>query len=111
MDLTEDGFFSLINEDGDVREDLKLTEYCNPNTPEAVRDMLKAAEEANERILVSLWLFYYASALGVDGAGLVRFFAFFLPQKPIPVLICTHFSSLQLYLVLCLHSLAFATIH
>jgi len=54
MDLTEDGFFSLMNEDGDIREDLKLTENCNPNTPEAVREMMKAAEEANERILVCL---------------------------------------------------------
>lgn len=55
MDLTEDGFFSLINEDGDVREDLKLTELCNPSTPEAVRDMLKAAEEANERLMATVW--------------------------------------------------------
>jgi len=54
MDLTEDGFFSLINEDGDVREDLKLTEQCNPSTAEAVRDMLKAAEEANERLMVGV---------------------------------------------------------
>jgi len=63
MDLTEDSFFSLINEDGDVREDLKLTEHCNPNTPDAVRDMLKAAEEASERLMVGIQSFYYGREL------------------------------------------------
>lgn len=52
MDLSEDSFFSLMGEDGDVRDDLKLTENCNPNTPEAVRELLKSAEEANERVMV-----------------------------------------------------------
>jgi len=52
MDLSEDGFFSMMGEDGEVRDDLKLTENCNPNTPEAVRDMLKAAEESSERLMV-----------------------------------------------------------
>jgi len=52
MDLSEDGFFSMMGEDGEVRDDLKLTENCTPNTPEAVRDMLKNAEEANERVMV-----------------------------------------------------------
>jgi len=56
MDLSEDGFFSLMGEDGEVRDDLKLTEICTPNTTEAVRDMLKAAEESNERLMVC-WLF------------------------------------------------------
>lgn len=55
MDLSEDGFFSLMGEDGEVRDDLKLTENCNPCTAEAVRDMLKAAEEANERLMVGCY--------------------------------------------------------
>jgi len=42
----------MMGEDGEVRDDLKLTENCNPNTPEAVRDMLKAAEESSERLMV-----------------------------------------------------------
>ena len=52
MDLSEDGFFSMMGEDGEVRDDLKLTDICNPNTPEAIRDLLKNAEEANERVMV-----------------------------------------------------------
>ena len=52
MDLSEDGFFSLMGEDGEVRDDLKLTENCNPNTPEAVRELLKAVEDSNERLMV-----------------------------------------------------------
>lgn len=55
MDLSEDGFFSMMGEDGEVRDDLKLTENCNPNTPEAVRDMLKAAEESSERLMATVW--------------------------------------------------------
>ena len=55
MDLSEDGFFSLMGEDGEVRDDLKLTENCNPSTAEAVREMLKAAEDANERLMVGCY--------------------------------------------------------
>ena len=55
MDLSEDGFFSLMGEDGEVRDDLKLTDNCNPCTAEAVRDMLKTAEEANERLMVGYY--------------------------------------------------------
>jgi len=53
MDLSSDGFFSLMGEDGEVRDDLKLTDNCIPNTAEAVRDMLKAVEDSNERLMVS----------------------------------------------------------
>ena len=85
MDLTEDGFFSLMNEDGDIREDLKLTENCNPNTPEAVREMMKAAEEANERILVCLLYssHYLCNALLVQywlWWRTARFSSYFLPR-------------------------------
>jgi len=53
MDLSEDNFFSLMGEDGEVRDDLKLTDNCIPNTAEAVREMMKAAENSNERLMVS----------------------------------------------------------
>ena len=63
IDLSEDGFFSLMSEDGDMRDDLKLTENCTPNTPEAVRELITAAEGAGERVLVSeLWL----AAAGIE---------------------------------------------
>jgi translation initiation factor 5A len=29
VDITDDGFFSLMNEEGDMRDDLKITENCN----------------------------------------------------------------------------------
>lgn len=55
IDLSEDGFFSLMSEDGDMRDDLKLTENCTPNTPEAVRELITAAEGAGERVLATVW--------------------------------------------------------
>ena len=56
VDLSEDNFFSLIGDDCATRDDLKLTENCNPNSAEAVRDLLKTAEANGERILVSILL-------------------------------------------------------
>jgi translation initiation factor 5A len=55
IDLSEDGFFSLMSEDGDMRDDLKLTENCAPNTPESVRELIVAAEAAGERVLATVW--------------------------------------------------------
>jgi len=56
MDLSEDGFFSLVGEEGEVRDDLKLTDVCNPSTQEEVRKMIKDAEEANERLMVGCYV-------------------------------------------------------
>jgi translation initiation factor 5A len=55
IDLSEDGFFSLMGEDGDMRDDLKLTENCTPNTPDAIRELLKSAEAAGERVVATVW--------------------------------------------------------
>lgn len=41
-----------MGEDGDTRDDLKLTDNCAPNTPDAVRDLLSAAEASGERVVV-----------------------------------------------------------
>ena len=62
VDLSEDNFFSLIGDDCATRDDLKLTENCNPNSAEAVRDLLKTAEANGERILVCIllsWLNFF----------------------------------------------------
>lgn len=54
IDLSEDGFFSLMSEDGDTRDDLKITENCSPNTPDAIREMITAAEASGERVVVGI---------------------------------------------------------
>jgi translation initiation factor 5A len=55
LDLSEDGFFSLMTDDGTTRDDLKITENCTPNSPEAIRELLKAAEAAGERLVGTVW--------------------------------------------------------
>jgi translation initiation factor 5A len=55
LDLSEDGFFSMMNEDGETRDDLKLTENCTPNAPEAIRELIAAAEGAGERVMATVW--------------------------------------------------------
>jgi translation initiation factor 5A len=55
LDLSEDGFFSLMTDDGATRDDLKLGENCTPNTPDAVRDLLKSSEAAGERVVATVW--------------------------------------------------------
>jgi Eukaryotic elongation factor 5A hypusine, DNA-binding OB fold len=52
LDLSEDGFFSMMSEDGATRDDLKLTENCNPTSPDAIRELLSNAEAAGERVIV-----------------------------------------------------------
>jgi len=55
LDLSDDGFFSMMTEEGETRQDLKLTENCTPNTPEAVRELIIAAEAAGERVMATVW--------------------------------------------------------
>lgn len=55
IDLSEDGFFTLMSEDGDTRDDLKLTESCSPSAPDAVRELLSAVEASGERIVATVW--------------------------------------------------------
>jgi hypothetical protein len=44
-----------MTDDGVTRDDLKLQENCTPNTPEAVRELLKSAEAAGERLVATVW--------------------------------------------------------
>jgi len=55
LDLSEDGFFSMMSEDGATRDDLKLTENCNPTSPDAIRELLSNAEAAGERVIATVW--------------------------------------------------------
>ena len=54
MDVTDDGYLSLMSDDGNTRDDLKLTENCSHTTVEAVRELLASAEKNGDRVLVSL---------------------------------------------------------
>ena len=42
-----------MSEDGDTRDDLKLSDNCTPNTAEAIREMIASAEASGERVIVS----------------------------------------------------------
>jgi translation initiation factor 5A len=55
IDITDDGFFSLMNEDGDMRDDLKLTENCSVSTPAQVRELVAQAEGTGERVVATVW--------------------------------------------------------
>lgn len=55
IDLSEDGYFSLMSDEGDMRQDLKITDNCNPSSAAAVRDLLAAAEADGERVMATVW--------------------------------------------------------
>jgi translation initiation factor 5A len=55
LDLSEDGFFSLMSEDGATRDDLKLTELCTPQSADAIRELMVKAEAAGERVVATVW--------------------------------------------------------
>jgi translation initiation factor 5A len=55
IDITDDGFFSLMNEDGEMRHDLKLTELCTHTTPVAVRELIGQADPTSERVIATVW--------------------------------------------------------
>jgi translation initiation factor 5A len=55
IDITDDGFFSLMSEDGEMRHDLKLGENCSHSTPAAVRELIAQAEGTGERVVATVW--------------------------------------------------------
>jgi len=56
VDITDDGFFSLMNDDGsEMRDDLKLTEYSSHNSATAVRELMTQAEASGERVVATVW--------------------------------------------------------
>lgn len=58
IDLSEDGYFSMMNDEGEMRQDLKVTDNCNPSSIDAIRDLLAATQAADgERVLVGCLLF------------------------------------------------------
>lgn len=55
VDITEDGFFSMMSDDGDMRDDLKLTELCSHSTVDQVRELINQAEGSGERVVATVW--------------------------------------------------------
>jgi translation initiation factor 5A len=55
IDLSEDSYFSLMSDDGEMRQDLKLTDNCTPSSADAIRDLLTSAEGNGERVLATVW--------------------------------------------------------
>jgi len=55
FEISEDGYFSLMGDDGVMRQDLKLTDNCVPSSAEAVRDLLRTAEASDERVMATVW--------------------------------------------------------
>jgi len=54
IDINEDGFCTLMSDDGQTREDLAITDGCNPPTKEAARAMMEKLEP-EQSILAAVW--------------------------------------------------------
>ena len=67
VDIDSDGFFSLMDEMGDTRDDLKLTEVASTNRVEEVIAMKETAEKQNNVLLVTAW-----SAMGEEAIKEVK---------------------------------------
>jgi len=55
VDITDDGYFSLMSEDCDMRDDLKLTELCSHGTTESVKELMTQANSTGERVIATVW--------------------------------------------------------
>jgi len=54
----DDGFFHIMDDNGDTREDLKLTNICttvDSNKPEEVTKMLQEAEKNDATVWATVW--------------------------------------------------------
>jgi len=55
VDVTDDGYFSLMSEDCDMRDDLKLGENCSHSTVESIKELIAQATTTNERVIATVW--------------------------------------------------------
>jgi len=53
--VTDDGYFSLMSEDCDMRDDLKLGENCSHSTVESIKELIAQATTTNERVIATVW--------------------------------------------------------
>ena len=54
VDLDNENFFSLMDDTGDTRDDLKLTDLCSISSYDEVMKMKKKAEAENNVLIVSI---------------------------------------------------------
>eukprot|EP00918_Siedleckia_nematoides_P069758 GHVU01152124.1.p1 GENE.GHVU01152124.1~~GHVU01152124.1.p1 ORF type:complete len:161 (+),score=27.02 GHVU01152124.1:54-536(+) len=54
LSIDQDGYFCLMTDTGETREDLKLTDQCSMNL-EAVTDMLALAEKNESSVVATVW--------------------------------------------------------
>jgi len=55
VDITDDGYFSLMSDDSEMRDDLKITENCSHSTAEQIRELIAQAEASGERVVATVW--------------------------------------------------------
>lgn len=55
LDVEGDGFFSLMDENGETRDDLKITELCQCTDREEVLKMKEKAENEGNVLLATVW--------------------------------------------------------
>jgi len=53
--LEDDGFFSLMNDDGECRDDLKHTSVCSVENLADVKTMVESAEKEGNTVLATVW--------------------------------------------------------
>jgi len=51
----DDGYFTLMDDAGETREDLKHTSVCAVETSEEVEKMFTKAEESGDTVLATVW--------------------------------------------------------
>lgn len=56
-----------MSDEGDMRQDLKITDNCNPSSAAAVRDLLAAAEADGERVMVGFVLYPVRAVRVISG--------------------------------------------
>ena len=54
IDFDQDGYFSLMDESSNTRDDLKYSEHCAVDDVQAVRDMFTKAQDDNSSLIVSI---------------------------------------------------------
>jgi len=54
IDINDEGFLTLMGDDGQTREDLTITENCNPPTKEAAKAMMEKLD-GEQTILAAVW--------------------------------------------------------
>lgn len=59
-----DGMFHLMTDDGEMREDLKLTDMCTPNKEEEIKKMLEDQDKGNAQV--------WATTLAACGEEVVK---------------------------------------